>query len=84
MSPATPRVDASAIATPSGSIAMAAVGAATIGAQPPAGTCATTRVPWAGPLPSAAVRSTCPATSWPGRQPSRGASSRKSSPRLTE
>ena len=58
MSPATPSVEALVAATASGSIASASVGAATSGAQPPAGTCATTRVPCAGPLPSGAVRST--------------------------
>ena len=50
----------------------------------PAAGCPTTRVPAAGPEPSAAAWTTRPATSLPGRQSGRGASSWKVSPRLTE
>ncbi len=60
------------------------LGTAARSAQPSQSHSATTRVPAAGPLPSAAARSTTPAMSWPGRQPSGRTWNSRNSPRLSE
>src|SRR5215469_12368413 len=60
------------------------LGTAARSAQPALSVKATTRVPAAGPLPSAACLSTTPAMSWPGRQPSGRIWNSRNSPRLSE
>ena len=84
VSPATGSVAALAKLTLSGSTAIRAVGAATRCDQPAPSTSATTRVPFSGPLPSAAGCTMTPATSWPGRHPSGLFASKASSPRFME
>ncbi len=60
------------------------LGTAARSAQPAQSVSATTRVPAAGPAPSAARRSTTPAMSWPGRQPSGRLWNSRNSPRFSE
>ena len=84
VTPATGSVAALAKLTLSGSTAMRAVGAATRCDQPAPSTHATTRVPFSGPLPSAAGCTMTPATSWPGRHPSGLLANKASSPRFKE
>src|SRR6516162_8676279 len=67
--PATGRVAACASGTPSGNGATEWLGARTRSAQAPDGSMPTIRVPIGGPLPLAALSSTTPAKSQPGRSP---------------
>src|SRR6516165_12688540 len=67
--PATGRVAAWASVTPSGNGATEWLGARTRSAQAPDGSMPTIRVPIGGPLPLAALSSTTPTKSQPGRSP---------------
>jgi hypothetical protein len=84
VSPASGSAAAVVAGTASGSTASEEVGTAASCAHPACGGWPTTVRPSAGPDPSAAARTTTPATSFPGRHPVRGRSSWNVSPRLTE
>jgi hypothetical protein len=85
VSPATGKVAACASDTPSGSGATELLGAHTRSAHAPVASMPTTRVPTAGPLPSAACASTTPEKSQPGRAPASDADrARLTSPRFSE